>query len=152
MPLTQQECAAAIADHSRGFADAATGNLDAEVEFCPGWTVRDVVHHLTRVQWFWATLVEDRHAERPDDLEEPEPAGDETALAVFRSGAERLVRVLGEADPAIRVWTWAPSQQTAAFVIRHQVQEAVGHHWDVAHAAGGTVRIDPAVGADAVDE
>ena len=152
MPLTQQECAAAIADHSRGFAEAAAGNLDAEVEFCPGWTVRDVVHHLTRVQWFWATLVEDRHAERPDDLEEPEPAADETALAVFRSGAERLVRVLGEADPAIRVWTWAPSQQTAAFVIRHQVQEAVGHHWDVAHAAGGTVRIDPAVGADAVDE
>ena len=59
MPLTQQECAAAIADHSRGFAEAAAGNLDAEVEFCPGWTVRDVVHHLTRVQWFWATLVED---------------------------------------------------------------------------------------------
>jgi hypothetical protein len=62
------------------------------------------------------------------------------------------VRVLREADPNARVWTWAPSQQSAAFVIRHQVQEAVGHHWDVAHAAGGTVRIDPAVGADAVDE
>ena len=59
MPLTQQECAAAIAEHSRGFAEAAGGNLDAEVEFCPGWTVRDVVHHLTRVQWFWATLVEE---------------------------------------------------------------------------------------------
>ena len=152
MPLTQQECAAAIAEHSRGFAEAAAGNLDAEVEFCPGWTVRDVVHHLTRVQWFWATVVEQGRAERPDDLEEPEQAPDETTLEVFRSGAERLVRVLGEADPTARVWTWAPSQQSAAFVIRHQVQEAVGHHWDVAHAAGGTIRIDPSVGADAVDE
>ncbi len=152
MSLTQQECVAAVAEHSRGFADAATGNLDAVVEFCPGWTVRDVVHHLTRVQWFWAKLVEEGRTERPDDLPEPEQAGDESTLATFRAGAERLVRVLGEADPATRVWTWAPSQQDAGFVIRHQVQEAVGHHWDVAHAAGKTVRISPAVGADAVDE
>ena len=60
--------------------------------------------------------------------------------------------MLGAADPAARVWTWAPAQQDAGFVIRHQVQEAVGHHWDVAHAAGRAVRISPAVGADAVDE
>src|SRR6478752_4041012 len=119
MPLTQQECVAAVAEHSRGFADAAAGNLDAVVEFCPGWTVRDVVHHLTRVQWFWATLVEEGRTERPDDLPEPEQAGDETTLTTFRAGAERLVRVLGEADPAARVWTWAPSQQDAGFVIRH---------------------------------
>ena len=46
-PLTQEECAAAVAEHSRGFAEAASGNFDARVEFCPGWTVRDVVHHLT---------------------------------------------------------------------------------------------------------
>ena len=71
---------------------------------------------------------------------------------MFRAGAGRLVRVLDEADPAAPVWTWAPSQQDAGFVIRHQVQEAVGHHWDVAHAAGRTIRISPAVGADAVDE
>jgi hypothetical protein len=64
MPLTQQECTAAIAEHSSGFADAAAGNLDAQVEFCPGWTVRDVVHHLTTVQWFWATLVEKGLTER----------------------------------------------------------------------------------------
>ena len=60
--------------------------------------------------------------------------------------------MLGAADPAARVWTWAPAQQDAGFVIRHQVQEAVGHHWDAAHAAGRAVRISPAVGADAVDE
>ena len=152
MPLTQQECIAAIAEHSHGFAEAAGGNLDAPVEFCPGWTVRDVVHHLTQVHWFWATIVEDGLAEQPQDLDRPEPAPDGTIIETFRSGSERLVRVLGEADPAARVWTWAPAQQDAGFVIRHQVQEAVGHHWDVAHAAGRAVRISPAVGADAVDE
>ncbi|HEU4330656.1 MAG TPA: maleylpyruvate isomerase family mycothiol-dependent enzyme [Lapillicoccus sp.] len=152
MPLTQQECTDAIAEHSAGFAAAAEGNFDAPVEFCPGWTVRDVVHHLTRVQWFWATLVEEQLSERPDRLEEPEPAADDVALSVFRTGADRLVRVLGSADPATPVWTWAPSQQDAAFVIRHQVQEVVGHHWDVAHAAGRSVSISSAVGADSVDE
>ncbi len=152
MPLTQQECTAAIAEHSNGFAEAAGGNLNAPVEFCPGWTVRDVVHHLTQVHWFWATLVEDGLTEQPQDLKRPEPAPDGTIIETFRSGAERLVRVLGAADPAARVWTWAPAQQDAGFVIRHQVQEAVGHHWDVAHAAGRAVRISPAVGADAVDE
>jgi len=151
-PLTQEECAAAVAEHSRGFAEAASGNFDAPVEFCPGWTVRDVVHHLTGVQWFWATLVEQGWTEQPDDLERPAPANDETALDVFRAGAERLVRVLADADPATPVWTWAPTKQDAGFVIRHQVQEAVGHHWDVAHAAGRSVTISAAVGADAVDE
>jgi uncharacterized protein (TIGR03083 family) len=152
MPLTQRECTAAIAEHSAGFADAATGILDAQVEFCPGWTVRDVVHHLTQVHWFWATIVEEGLAVRPDDLERPESASDETAIATFRAGAERLVRVLGAADPSARVWTWAPSQQDAGFVIRHQVQEVVGHRWDVAHAAGRSVPVSAAVGADSVDE
>jgi uncharacterized protein (TIGR03083 family) len=152
VPLTQQECTAAIAEHSAGFADAAMGNLDADIEFCPGWTVRDAVHHLTRVHWFWATIVEEGLTERPDHLEEPEKAGDETVVEVFRSGAARLVRVLGAADPAAPAWTWALAQQDAGFVIRHQVQEAVGHHWDVARAKGRAIQISAEVGADSVDE
>ena len=152
MPLTQQECTAAIAEHSAGFADAARGNLDADLEFCPGWTVRDAVLHLTRVHWFWATIVEEGLTELPDHLEEPEKAGDDTAVEVFRTGADRLVRVLRAADPAAKVWTWAPAQQDAGFVIRHQVQEAVGHHWDVARAADRAIQISPEVGADSVDE
>jgi len=38
----------AIAEHSSGFAAAVDGNLDAEVEHCPGWTIADLVaHHAT---------------------------------------------------------------------------------------------------------
>ena len=100
-----------------------------------------MVHHLTGVQWFWATLVEHGQTERPDDLERAGAGRRRDGLDVFRAGAERLVRVLADADPATPVWTWAPTKQDAGFVIRHQVQEAVGHHWDVAHAAGRSVRI-----------
>jgi uncharacterized protein (TIGR03083 family) len=150
--LTQQECLTAIAKHSAGFADIAAGNLDAEVEFCPGWTVRDLVHHVTQVHWFWATIVEEGRTERPDDLGELDKAPDDTTIETFHSGADRLIRVLGTVDPAKPVWTWAPAQQDAAFVIRHQVQEIVGHHWDAAHAAGRGIDLAPNVAADSVDE
>jgi len=152
MPLTPQQCTSTIAAHSAALADIAEGNLDADVEFCPGWTVRDLVHHVTQVHWFWATIVEDRLTQRPTHLVDPEAASDEETLPAFRAGAERLVRVLSATNPSTPVWTWAPHQQDAAFVIRHQVQEIVVHHWDAAHAAGRSIEVSPEVGADSVDE
>lgn len=152
MPLTKQQCTSAIANHSRSLADDAAGHLDQEVEFCPGWTVRDLVHHITQVQWFWGHVVEDRLTSRPTQLQDPPGAPDDQAIAVFRAGAEHLVGVLSQTDPATRVWTWAPAQQDVGFVVRHQVQEIVVHHWDAAHAVGRSVEIDPEVGADCVDE
>ncbi|MEO7236645.1 MAG: maleylpyruvate isomerase family mycothiol-dependent enzyme [Lapillicoccus sp.] len=151
-PLTQADCTATIAAHSAALAGLAEGHLDAEVEFCPGWTVRDLVHHVTEVHWFWATIVADRITERPTHLEHPERATDDDTVAAFRAATDRLVRVLSDVDPATRVWTWAPHRQDAGFVIRHQVQEIVVHHWDAAHAAGRTVEVSPEVGADCVDE
>ena len=152
MPLTPQQCTEAIAGHSRLLADVATDQLDQDVEFCPGWTVRDLVQHVTQVQWFWATVVEDRLTDRPTQLQDPPGAPDDQAIAVFRAGAEHLVAVLTQTDPATHVWTWAPAQQDAGFVVRHQVQEIVVHHWDAAHAVGQSVEVDPEVGADCVDE
>lgn len=152
MPLSPQQCTDAIASHSAALARAAEGHLDDEVEFCPGWSVRDLVHHVTQVHWFWATIVEDRLTDRPTHLEHPEGAPDDQAIAVFRAGAAHLVTVLGETDPSTHVWTWAPAQQDVAFVVRHQVQEIVVHHWDAAHAVGRSVDVDPEVGADCVDE
>jgi len=75
MSLTQEQCTSVIAAHSAALADIAGTNLDGKVEFCPGWTVRDLVHHVTEVHWFWATIVEDRITERPSHLEHPERVG-----------------------------------------------------------------------------
>jgi hypothetical protein len=38
------------------------------------------------------------------------------------------------------------------FVTRHQVQEIAVHHWDVAHAIGRPIEIEPEIAGDAVDE
>lgn len=157
--LSQSDCVAAIERHAAGFAEAVRGSggrLDAPVEHCPGWDVADLVRHMIQVHWFWATIVEEgldappEDARRPRHLEDTEDT--EALVTAFEAGAARLVRVLGAVDPATVVWTWYPPQQDAAFVIRHQVQEMVGHHFDAAHARGSRIEVDPAVGADCVDE
>lgn len=151
MPLSQQECVLAIRVHSAALADVAQANLDADVEFCPGWSVRDLVHHVTQVHWFWTTIVEERLSQAPEEGR-PEPAADDSMVAVFRAGAERLAAVLASADPADACWTWAPTRQDVGFVIRHQVQEIVMHHWDAAQAAGRLIEVAPEVAGDSVDE
>lgn len=146
------EFLAAIALHSAGLADAADGNLTAAVEHCPGWTVADLVHHLTEVQWLWATIVEERLTAPPEATRRPARAEVDRLIPSLRSESERLVRVLDAAPAADHVYTWAPAQQDVAFVTRHQAQEAAVHHWDAAHARGDAAFIDAAIAADAVEE
>jgi len=150
--LSQVDCITAITEHSAGFADAVRGRLDADVEHCPGWTVADLVAHVVDVHWFWATIVEKRLQEPPAAEERPQRADDDDLVAAFEAGARRLVRVLGEVDQRERLWTWAPAQQDAGFVVRHQVQEIAVHHWDAVNATGGTMVLAPEIAADAADE
>ncbi|MCW2602646.1 MAG: hypothetical protein JWN61_781 [Pseudonocardiales bacterium] len=139
-----------IAVDSRAIADAAHDRLDAPIEFCPGWDLGDLIWHVTAVQSFWAQIVERRltdpaHVVRPGRP----PAAD--LVPALRAASAHLVEVLGAADPHTPVWTWA-TQQDAAFVIRHQVQEAAVHRVDAEHAAGRPTGIDPVVAGDCIDE
>src|SRR5580704_2631963 len=118
-----------ITAHSDGVVAAASGHLDEPIEYCPGWTMVDLIQHLTEVQWFWATVVEQRLQERPQDGR-PTDIDRSELIERFSLGAQHLARVLGNADQSTRVYTWAPRQQNVAFVTRHQVQEIVVHHWD----------------------
>lgn len=152
MSAERLDCTAAIAEHSAGFAAAADGNLDARVRHCPGWTVADLVTHLTEVHWFWATIAAERLSEPPEESRRPAAAPRDQLIDRFRAGADHLVRVLAEANGEEKVWTWAPAQQDIAFIARHQVQEAAVHHWDAVDAAGRTLAISAPVAADSVDE
>ncbi|HTZ43491.1 MAG TPA: maleylpyruvate isomerase family mycothiol-dependent enzyme [Jatrophihabitans sp.] len=143
--------AAEIALQSAAFADAAEGNLTARVEHCPGWTVADLVDHLTEVHWFWATIAEQQPTDPPAG-ERPERAPDDELIARFKAGALHLDEVLRRTDPTAPCWTWAPQQQDVGFILRHQVQEAAVHRWDAEHAAGRVVRLPTAASVDAVEE
>lgn len=143
---------AQISQDCAGLAAAAEANLGAVVVGCPGWSVADLVAHLIEVQWFWATIAEERLQAPPDDSRTPPRPDREQLIPAFRSGASRLVRVLRAADQADPVWTWAPAQRNVAFITRHQVQEAAVHHWDAVHAAGGQLILPAPVAVDCVSE
>lgn len=151
MSLTTARYLEAISSHSRGLADAARNNLDAEVEHCPGWSVADLVWHVTEVHWFWRTIAEGRLSAPPDEALRPQREPDERLVQSFLTGAAELVDTLREADQTASVWTWAP-QRDIAFITRHQVQEAAVHHWDAAFAASRDLAIEPDVAADAIEE
>jgi uncharacterized protein (TIGR03083 family) len=152
MGLSVDECTQHIGRYSQALADAARGNLDARVEHCPEWDVADLVWHVTEVHWFWRTIVDERLPEPPDGARGPTRPADDELIPVFEAGARQLVGVLGAADQSAPCWTWFPGRQEVGFVTRHQVQEAAVHAWDAVHATGGSLQIDPAAAADAVDE
>jgi uncharacterized protein (TIGR03083 family) len=150
--IQQAEYATSVERDSKALADAATGNLDAEVVACPGWTVADLVWHMREVQWFWCAVVSGGLAEPPDEAGAPgRPDDPEALLAHFRSGAGELVTAMRAADPAAPCWTWA-TQKDAGFVIRHQAMAAAVHRWDAERAAGRELELDTGIAADGVDE
>jgi uncharacterized protein (TIGR03083 family) len=137
------------------FAEAAAAAVlakgwTAHVPGCPGWRLADLVWHLAEVQNFWAWVVRTRAGD-PSGYVEPDRVPDDELLGFLAGRSAGLETVLAGADPAERVWTWAP-QQDVAFVLRRQAQEAVVHTADVELVAEDLRPIPPEVGLDGIDE
>ncbi len=134
--------AAAEAVLSRGWA--------ARVPGCPGWTLADLVWHLSEVQHFWTWVVRTR-ASDPSAYSEPPRRPDDELLGFLTAQSAELELVLDGADPAERVWTWAP-QQDVACVLRRQTIEATVHTVDAEQVLGNEHPIPADVGLDGLDE
>lgn len=143
---------ASIEEHSAALGAVARDRLTLPVPTCPGWNLADLVAHLTEVQWFWATIVEDRLTEPPDEDRRPPRPPDQELVSALAGQTARLIEALRHADPRTPVWTWAATQQDVAFVARHQVQETAVHHWDAANSAGRAIAIERPVAVDAIEE
>jgi uncharacterized protein (TIGR03083 family) len=137
------------------FAEAAAGAVlahgwRARVPGCPDWDLADLVWHLAEVQNFWAWVVRSR-AEDPSGYPEPDRVPDDELLGFLVGRSAELETVLDGADPAERVWTWAP-RRDVAFVLRRQMQEAVVHTADVELVLGDLRPVPADVGLDGIDE
>ena len=144
-----------LARTNRRFADAAAEAVlargwTAPVPGCPGWTLADLVWHLSEVQHFWAWTVRTR-AQDPSGRPKPSRHADDELLGFFTAVSAELETALAGAEPAERVWTWGPTQDVA-FVLRRQVQEAVVHTADVEQVLGDLRPIPADVGLDGLDE
>jgi uncharacterized protein (TIGR03083 family) len=137
------------------FAEAAAqavleNGWSAHVPGCPDWHLADLVWHLAEVQNFWAWIVRTR-AEDPSAYVEPQRVPDDELLGFVAGRSAELETVLAGADPAERVWTWAP-RRDVGFVLRRQAQEAVVHTVDVEQVIDDVRPIPADVGLDGLDE
>jgi uncharacterized protein (TIGR03083 family) len=137
------------------FADAAAEAVlargwAAPVPACPGWSLADLVWHLAEVQHFWAWVVRTR-AQDPSAYQEPVRHPDDELLGYMTARSAELETALTGADPAERVWTWAP-RKDIGFVLRRQLQEATVHAVDVEQVLGDVQPVPPSVGLDGIDE
>jgi uncharacterized protein (TIGR03083 family) len=140
---------------NRRFADAAAEaglarGWQTPVPGCPGWHLDDLVWHLAEVQHFWAWVVRTRAVD-PSGYAQPVRRPDDELLGYLAGQSAELETVLHGADPAERVWTWAP-QRDVAFVLRRQTHEAVVHTVDVEQVLGDVHPIPADVGLDGIEE
>lgn len=152
-----------IGHEAKLFAEAAEhGGLDANVESCPGWTMRDLVRHLSEIH-LWAAAHVSRRATKMwvDDLSDlteywPDlalfwPEDDDLIDYYLRTNAN-LVRELESAPTDVAAMTFLPAPSPLAMWARRQAHEISIHRFDAQNAAGSTSEFDPVLASDGVDE
>lgn len=125
-----------------------TGDLDAPVPSCPGWTLTDLAVHLGVTQR-WATEIvrTGERAERSDG-----PRDREALERWFVEGARELSQTLRTSDPQAPAWNFGPPPRVAAFWSRRMAQEVAVHLWDAMASQGLDFTIDAELAADGIDE
>ncbi|MEX0846206.1 MAG: maleylpyruvate isomerase family mycothiol-dependent enzyme [Ilumatobacteraceae bacterium] len=142
---------AALVRDGEAFARACDeAGADAPVASCPGWTVDDLLWHLTEVQHFWRWVLAER-AVTPDAYVEPERPSGDALTTVYRSGLEALVTSLRDTPPDAAIWTWT-SDHSAGWLVRRIAHETAVHRWDAEVAAGSPLAIDATLASDGIDE
>ena len=128
---------------------AAALGLEPEVPCCPGWTVADLLRHITRVHASRVDIVAQRLVDRWPPRREP-PAGMEP-LTWYRAVASELSRVLAASNPADPAISFV-EERTVGFWIRRMAHETLIHRIDAEQAHGYESLIDPALAIDGVAE
>ena len=134
-------------------AAARRAGVEAVVPACPGWQVSDLLVHTAKVFRHKTHVLAHRLTERPSgsdwNVDDPAPV---EAPAFFDAELEALLAALGAADPAQRVWTFAPDDQTVAFWYRRMAHEAAVHRVDAQAAGGPPGTVPPELAVDGLDE
>jgi uncharacterized protein (TIGR03083 family) len=144
-----------LAVNSRRFREVLAGvPSSSRVPSCPDWAADDLLWHLTEVQSFWHTIVDQglQSDEQAGAVTAPaRPVGRDAAIALFERVSRQLGMTLdGVGDDRV-VWTWTPDH-SVGWIRRRQAQEALVHRVDAELTAGLPSEIDPELAEDGVDE
>ena len=124
---------------------------NAPVPTCPEWNVADLIWHVTEVQHFWATVVEDLLQDpgtvppliRPEDRDLSE---------MFARQSVRLHDALERRNAEDACWSWHDDGHSVGWVRRRQAHEALIHRVDAEIATDARTPIERDLGVDGVDE
>ncbi len=127
---------------------------EANVETCPGWNVRDLVHHLSCTQRWATDIVADAlthtHWMELDNYDLPD---DDDLVGWFTEGANRLADALNEAPDDLDCWAFmADVESPLHFWARRQAHETAIHRVDAEVVASQLTGFGPAAAADGLDE
>jgi uncharacterized protein (TIGR03083 family) len=144
---------AALRADSPALQDAvAQSGPAAPVPSCPGWTVADLVEHLTS-ELHWVREVAARGVtDRPETAEAPSRLEWEAALDGLRRELTGTIETLEALDADFPAWNWAPQAKKASFWQRRMAHEVSVHRWDAESAAERATPIEAKLAADGVNE
>jgi uncharacterized protein (TIGR03086 family) len=134
-PLARFEAAAAQAD--RVVAAVRPDQLGDPTP-CTGWTVRDVINHLTTGNLLFAAIVSD--GPRPD--RSADHLGDDH-LGAFRVSVTRLSEAFAKHDVLSGTYATPMGQGPGALLVSMRFNELMVHGWDIAKATGQSTDLDP---------
>lgn len=145
------------------FAEAAEqGGFEVPIDSCPGWTMRDLVRHLSEIHlWAAGHVARTAVTLEVDDVSNlvaawPDLAvfwpADDDLIGYYLETNANLVRHLESAPPDLDTWTFLPAPSPLAMWARRQAHETAVHRFDAESAARISSHFDPAFASDGVDE
>lgn len=154
---------AVIGTEAELFAAAARrSDLDALIESCPGWTMRDLVRHLSEIHLWAAAHVARRTSKMwVDDLAElseswPDLAlfwpDDDDLVDHYLATNANLVRELRSAPADLDAMTFLVAPSPLAMWARRQAHEISIHRLDAQSASGSMTGFESRLAADGIDE
>jgi uncharacterized protein (TIGR03083 family) len=143
--------------HGRLLADAAEqAGLDAPVQPCAPWQVKDLLRHTGYIHRWAAQHITDRPAQVLEGPSEEEVlcggAPDGELIAWFRDGHAALVEVLRAADPDLQTATFMEAPSPLAFWARRQAHETAIHRVDAESSLGRLPGFPVSFAVDGIDE
>jgi uncharacterized protein (TIGR03083 family) len=132
-------------------AAVAAGDPAAVVPTCPDYTLDDLAAHVGEFCAFYADVLSEGGG-RPKRAFDPDPVS-ESRAGWLAAVAHHLVDELRASPPELEVWTWHPTDHSAAFVARRCANELAVHRVDAQLGAGlPPDPVDPALAADGIEE
>jgi len=141
------------ADSERFLSLLRDADPQTKVPSCPDWVADDLLWHLSEVQWFWGTIVDQRlqDADEAEAQKPPRPESHQGLLELFAESSALLQSTLTSTDPATTVWMWS-DDKTVGYIRRRQAHEALIHRLDAELTVDDVTGLDTALASDGVDE